>query len=64
MKVKSVTTTYKISLEELEFLFKEQLGDPNSSATINIDPSYKCVGYGPQEEEVFDGLSVTITEKR
>lgn len=64
LKVKSTTTIYKMSLEELAFLFQEQLGNLRHDADIKIEPSYRWAGYGPQEEQIFDGLTVTVTEKR
>jgi len=64
LKLKSTTTTYRVSLDELKFMFKEQLGDPGMKAEISISPINRTEGYGPQERDVFDGLLVTISENK
>ena len=64
LKLKSITTTYRISIDELQFMFKEQLGDPGMKAEISISPINRTEGFGAQERDVFDGLLVTISENK
>lgn len=57
----STTTTHLVTSPQLEELFRDVF-KLSKESKVSISPRTRIIGYGMGEHEVFDGLSVTITD--